>query len=397
MAIILEQRCQRLENVENALAPPEKQVGKKSSNNNNSRKVLLTSAIAACILCSSSLIAKCEQFLCLSPTARYKEAKRLHLCLNCLRYSHSRKDCKSGLCRYCTSKHHSPLLQVTNSFSTSSQALASPKSASQAQSTTTPTSTNPYLLSSSSFGPSASAFVSSEVQASVADRDIIFLATAIIYVKNRSGSLIPCRTLLDSASQLNFITNRLVNQLQLKKIKSSQFISGIRQNEFVANHIVDLDLHSRINDYTAKLSAVATSTITDVQPTRSIKGVNWNIPSNIRLADPQFFEPQRIDMLIGSSLFFDLLCVGQIRLTENLQLLQKTRLGWVVSGATKYNVPKLSCLAAIDMILANDTDVELNNLVQRFWAIEKCSDSAPKTTVEEDLCAKNISSKPIRD
>ncbi|XP_049309563.1 uncharacterized protein LOC125777819 [Bactrocera dorsalis] len=387
MARFLEHRCQQLENVENVLGLPEKQVGKKLSNQ-ISRKVLLTAAVAGCILCSSSehRIARCKQFLSLSPTMRYKEAKRLNLCLNCLRVKavgHSLKDCKSGHCRHCTSKHHSLLHQDTNSFPTTSQPMASDKPPQLSQPTTS-SSFNPYSYSSSSFGPSASALVASEVQASVADREFVLLATAIIYVKNRSGSLIPCRALLDSASQLNFITNRLANQLQLKKIKSSQFISGIGQNDFVDNHIVNFDLHSRINDYIAKLSAVITPTITDVQPSRSLKGINWNIPQNIRLADPHFFEPQRVDMLIGASLFFDLLCVGQIRLAENLPLLQKTKLGWVVSGATTYNISKLSCLAAIDTALANDTDDDLYNLVQRFWEIENCIDSTPKTTIEED-------------
>ncbi|XP_036347761.1 uncharacterized protein LOC118757129, partial [Rhagoletis pomonella] len=196
--------------------------------------------------------------------------------------------------------------------------------------------------------------------------------------------------LLDSASQLNFVTNRLVSQLQLKKVNSSQFISGIGQNDFATNHIVDLRLHSRVTDYTANLTAVVTSTITDIQPSRSLKCVDWNIPSNIRLADPLFFEPQRIDMLIGASLFFDLLCVGQIRLAESMPILQKTKLGWIVSGATVYNAAKLSCLTAIDMALTNDSDVELNKLVERFWEVETCKESSPKTTAEEDLCESNF-------
>ncbi|XP_017474307.1 PREDICTED: uncharacterized protein LOC108364935 [Rhagoletis zephyria] len=390
MATFLEQRCQRLENVENALATPEKQVGKKLSYNNNNRKVSLTSAAVGCTLCSSSehRIANCERFLGLSPLMRYKEAKRLHLCLNCLRRGHSLKDCKSGQCRHCSSKHHSLLHQDTNSFANSSETLTCAKSPSQAQATTMlPTSMHPYLPhSSSTFGPSASALVSSEAQASFANRDFVLLATAIIYLKNRSGSLIPCRALLDSASQLNFVTNRLVSQLQLKKVNSSQFISGIGQNDFATNHIVDLRLHSRVTDYTANLTAVVTSTITDIQPSRSLKCVDWNIPSNIRLADPLFFEPQRIDMLIGASLFFDLLCVGQIRLAESMPILQKTKLGWIVSGATAYNAAKLSCLTAIDMALTNDSDVELNKLVERFWEVETCKESSPKTTAEEDLC-----------
>jgi len=59
---------------------------------------------------------------------------------------------------------------------------------------------------------------------------------------------------------------------------------------------------------------------------------DWKIPENLQLADPEFHIAQRVDLLIGASLFYELLCVGQIRLLPGLPLLQKTRLGWVVSG-----------------------------------------------------------------
>ncbi|XP_036340466.1 uncharacterized protein LOC118749791, partial [Rhagoletis pomonella] len=153
-----------------------------------------------------------------------------------------------------------------------------------------------------------------------------------VYTRGSPGSLVPCRALLDSASQLNFVTNRLANQLQLKKVKSTTSISGIGQIDFVADHMVDLEMHSRIGEYQAQLSAVVTPSITDAQPLRSLNNIEWKIPSNVYLADPLFFESQRVDVLIGASLFFELLCVGQIRLSEQLALLQKTKLGWIVSG-----------------------------------------------------------------
>lgn len=73
-------------------------------------------------------------------------------------------------------------------------------------------------------------------------------------------------------------------------------------------------------------------TITENQPSWFTNIADWNIPSNISLADPKFFEPHQIDILIGAGTFFELMSIGQIRLHADLPILQKTLLGWIVSG-----------------------------------------------------------------
>jgi len=73
-------------------------------------------------------------------------------------------------------------------------------------------------------------------------------------------------------------------------------------------------------------------TITDSQPSYIIDIADWNKPSNIQLTDPADNCPQRVDLVLGASLFYDLLCVGQVKLVHGLPLLQKTRLGWIVTG-----------------------------------------------------------------
>ncbi|XP_041673595.1 lamin Dm0-like [Drosophila eugracilis] len=47
---------------------------------------------------------------------------------------------------------------------------------------------------------------------------------------------------------------------------------------------------------------------------------------------PAFHRAQRVELLIGASLFFELLSVGQIQLEYGLRLVQKTRFGLVISG-----------------------------------------------------------------
>jgi len=48
----------------------------------------------------------------------------------------------------------------------------------------------------------------------------ILLATAIVEVRNRFGQYVPCRVLLDSASQSHFITERCVQLLKLTKTRT---------------------------------------------------------------------------------------------------------------------------------------------------------------------------------
>ncbi|KAF2891223.1 hypothetical protein ILUMI_14950, partial [Ignelater luminosus] len=45
-----------------------------------------------------------------------------------------------------------------------------------------------------------------------------------------------------------------------------------------------------------------------------------------------FSQPAEVDLLIGSQVFFKLLCIGQICLGPEQPIFQKTRFGWVVSG-----------------------------------------------------------------
>ena len=68
------------------------------------------------------------------------------------------------------------------------------------------------------------------------------------------------------------------------------------------------------------------------QPDSELDVSSWNLPPNTQLADEHFFKSKRIDLLIGTETFFDILSVGQIKLGPNLPTLQKTLFGWIVAG-----------------------------------------------------------------
>ncbi|XP_059221526.1 uncharacterized protein LOC131996094 [Stomoxys calcitrans] len=266
--------------------------------------------------------------------------------------------CVFCCCRQCSSKHHTMLHMEQPSTphpSTSSQPVE-------------PSSTLAVLTSSTdiSSGPSSSSSGS------------VLLATAIILAKNRFGEFIPCRAILDSASQLNLIANRLVKRLSLDCHRVSATISGIGDGSVDVNKSVDLVVKSRIGEFSTTFAAMVVPTITDYQPGINLETSNWNIPKNIQLADPSFDKPDRIDILIGAELFFDLMSVGQIKIAANLPVLQKTLLGWVVAGGSFRS--RQSCSLAVIYTDLKEEEAQLSTIIKGFWEIE----TNFKPIIEED-------------
>jgi len=98
----------------------------------------------------------------------------------------------------------------------------------------------------------------------------------------------PFKAVLDSASQLNFITSRLASQLNLNHRRPQASISGIAESSMISDKTVDILVQSLDASYRAAFTAVVTHSITDYQPHFNINATSWRIPQSISLADPHF-------------------------------------------------------------------------------------------------------------
>jgi len=154
---------------------------------------------------------KCSRFLNLSPNLRNREATKLHICLNCLRKRKSLQQCKSTHCKYCRMKHHS-FLHIRHDPSATSTSFSSPSCYPSSSSQPLP-STSSALVSRShtSSHPDHHLLSPPPKTLNILPIDYVLLPTAIIYARKRIGAFMPCRAILDSASQLNFITSRLAS------------------------------------------------------------------------------------------------------------------------------------------------------------------------------------------
>ncbi|XP_011858104.1 PREDICTED: uncharacterized protein LOC105555686 [Vollenhovia emeryi] len=342
----LSKRCQALESISsNWSSNQQGNVSQKygSKHKNQSVSNVATSNIS-CPQCKENhSLYHCEAFRKLSVDKRLQVVKKAHICTNCLRSTeHQASACKSGACRKCN-KRHNTLLHLSN-----------------------PNNDNKSVESKESLADSNEASQAVVTQCLSAHHSLnILLSTAIVYVYDSKEQPISCRVLLDSGSQMNFITDELANQLHLKEQSVEASITGVMQKGFHAKRMISLRVKSRFNNFSEVIDCIVLPKITQQLPQKFTTKSNIVIPKHIKLADPNFNIPSSIDMLIGAELFWRLICAGQIRHSKNQPILQKTRLGWIISGHimdNDINLISTSCNLAV-------TD-DLNRALSRFWEVE---------------------------
>lgn len=291
--------------------------------NNITKKGLLASndRETKCVCCSGThKLYTCNAFKELPVGERVTLVRNARLCFNCLSPSHMANVCKSTFnCRICKRRHH-VLLHFEKSMD--SVPLENKPLTSQEHDN----STAKENLNTST---STSLFVGSE-------QGYVFLATAVVLASDTFGNMKKCRVVLDSGSQVNFISKQLANKLQLRAKRSNLPVSGIGESHVRATSYVEILLRSRVTDYQVKLVCYILPTIVSDLPSCEMPKGGWQIPDDLKsnLADPSFYKPTTIDLLIGGGIFFDVTACSTPRLPLNVKnvFLNSTRFGWIVTG-----------------------------------------------------------------
>ncbi|XP_070144939.1 uncharacterized protein [Drosophila kikkawai] len=219
--------------------------------------------------------------------------------------------------------------------------------------------------------------------------DRVILATALVLVKDASGCYKIGRALLDSCSQVNFMSDEFAQALRIPRIKRHMEIRSIGESQTQIKHRASTTIKSRFNALELSLDFCITSHIA-YNPDSDIDISSWQLPQNTPLADDKFNKSRRIDLLLGTETFFEILSVGQIKLGPHLPILQKTLLGWIISGRcqTKPTIVHSYSLTLEDAI---------NRNVERLWKIEDVSKSADIYTPEQRKCEEKFVDSVRRD
>lgn len=360
---VLSRRCQLLQ--DNATSvEPSKTLKFSHKQHNQSRKstFVATNSESNCSYCNRSdhYIGNCPSFHLRSPSNRFEAVKQRSLCINCLRSGHFSTKCTSkSRCKRCRSLHHTLL-----HFESPSQL---------------PTGTEPTTTQSSSHTKSMPVALLSRTAKRA------FIPTAIVLIKDQAGVYHPIRTLLDSCSELNFITEEAAKRLKLKWQYNEQEVSGIADVRTTISRFVNATVRSRINEFEWTSSFAVATTISSNQPGELVDIQKWNIPYNIDLADPKFYKPQHVDLLIGAEVFFDLLRSDRISLGHGLPTLVNSVFGWIVGGSFLQGNAQNPFTCNIAM-----KSHDLNCILKRFWEIEEFPPQQSKGSSEDDIAESHF-------
>ena len=376
----LERRCQLLEKIDTGKVKQQTKVqasgqgsySKHTDKQSNYQSHSFVSTNQSCPVCQQGhQIYWCDKFKALTPKEKYTEAIKLKLCTNCLRTGHFKDACISSACRKCN-KPHNTLLH-DNSFHTRVS-----NSGEQSKTKANDTQTQDKQETNTKANETVTSINTHTMRQCESQ---VILSTAIVEIYDKKGNIHEARALLDSGSQSNFMTQQMCDKLQLAQAKVNIPVGGINKASTNIQATTKAKIKSKINSFKRSLSFLILNNITENLPLVPIDDSVFKIPDDITLADPNFSIPSKIDLLLGASVFWDLLCQGQIRLSNNSPVIQKTQLGWIISGLIMQPTCKTIC---------NFSNIQLHEQIEKFWKTEECTSNQKYYSTEEKRCEEHF-------
>ncbi|GFX60759.1 integrase catalytic domain-containing protein [Trichonephila clavipes] len=338
----------------------------------NSSNVFVAETKPNCVLCKGNNfhpLSKCYQFKKLSVEDRVEVVKRNNLCFRCF-LPHRLKECRSEKNCFCLRPHNSLIHfsrdKTRNPTPTSNLNLDAPTFV-------------PGQIEGSAEANSQSQFVATGFEKGRLKN--VFLSTVRALVKNKYSQWVEVRCLLDVGSQSCLCTRACDEKLQLKMEKINTVVSCVNDASMVVKNYVKTSVANKAKTFESELMLLVVNKITDLIPNKVID-VNVNVLEFVPLADDKFNIPDRIDMLLGAEIFYELLKPGKFYCDNSHLVLQNTVFGYVVSGSV-YQVTenRVHCGLIVDD--------DLNKTLKKFWEIEGVH-IEPKVDTDVSLCGDHF-------
>ncbi|XP_069965822.1 uncharacterized protein [Bactrocera oleae] len=213
-------------------------------------------------------------------------------------------------------------------------------------------------------------------------RKQVLLGTAIVQVSYK-GQLYTARALIDSGSEATFISEKLHRKLDIPTFKKNAQVTGLNNTvSATATKTCELTLRSPTKrEFKITTHAFILKTLTDNLPTHSLDRIISNKEFGFSLADPHFYKPRPVDILIGSDLYPQIILSGVQRNVLGSLLAQETKFGWILSGPTPEKPISPSILSFF-----NKTTPD--KLLTQFWEVEEVP-KKPLPSTSDILCEQH--------
>ena len=285
----------------------------------------------------------CPKCLAFSTQQRIGQVQAKKLCSNCLAVGHPTESCKSTFrCRECGANHHTTIHQ---------------------------TQSPPVAVNSATVN----------IQESL-------LMTAQVLLSGPGGKKIQARAFIDPGVAMSLISSKIAQQLSLPLTKTHPQFSAVLATPCKSvKHITSVSISPLQGGKTIPVRAAVVTTVTGDIPAQEIDPVD-DLPHlmGLGLADPTFFLPGKIDILLGSEVYPQLM-IQRLLITGTATepAAQETIFGWAIIG------PVRSWGKDIQPISANcaqvmSADENLNDLLAAFWKTEEPDSPSHSLSQQEE-------------
>lgn len=336
--------------------------------NQRSFHISTPSTSRTCIICNDNhTLCHCKEFTKMEPTERRQYVISKRLCFNCLVPGHEASKCKLPLsCKICHRRHHS-LLHVSKNLE---PAASSSKSQIQP------------LVSQHVVEKQEDIQINSMIASHLTTRHgVALLATAVVEARSTQGYTIPLRALIDQGSQATFISEKATQLLKLERRPTKANVIGVGSTRTEIKHVVQFELGSQW-DHNFRLpiqAYVMSKQLTTKLPAKTIIKQPWPHLKGLNLADPSYFMPGSIDLLLGIKEYTEIIQQQYIKGPPGTPCAQKTSLGWILFGDI-CSQPQENTYT----VMHHQIDVE--DMLKSIWEVEV--DSTRQLTKDEKLCEK---------
>ncbi|XP_036347161.1 uncharacterized protein LOC118756508, partial [Rhagoletis pomonella] len=339
-----------------------------------------TGAKHMCVICKTGNhpIRECSTFLNMQMADRKSAIGKHKLCFNCLGYNHIVSRCPSRhLCNHCGGHHHT-LIHVD-------------RPATAANSTPVQRDSNTPQITNTSADVTEKSTLTS-----YASNCEVLLPTAVVSVQAKDGAVLDFRVFLDQGSQVSFITERASQMLRLRRKEVHVRINGLANMKITeASSSVNFKFHSKYNIQNSfEVNAYVLPHVGSRMPERRLLTDQWEHLKGLQLADPTYYIPQSVDLLLGSDIYDELMLDDIRRGPKGAPLAQSTALGFIISG--KVGEGDQSKLTQNISVASDETFEELESLLHKFWELEDITTSKPVLSDSEKWCEEFFKSSHRR-
>jgi len=322
-----------------------------------------TSEVCGVCSVSSHSLYHCSKFIGMQITDRMELLKKLSLCFNCLRPGHSCQSCPSkGCCKKCQ-KRHNTLVHKDQVVQPHNE---------------TPGFTR---VNTTIMHTSGDSFVQQTM-----------LATAVINVHNPRSSIIHqqmFRAMEDGCSNSNYISESCVQTLGLSRRWADVEITGVGgvslgRTKGITTITINPHFNNNVN---LSVDCFILPKITGLMPEEPCDTAQWPHLHGLQLADPDYNQPSKVDILLGAGVFWYHLLDGRKCGSPDSPVALRSTFGWLVAGNLNTTSTRLT---------AHLTTVDVDRSLQRFWELESLS--VPRRfTQEERDCEEHFQRTHSRD